>query len=417
VGPAQYMELDFGERLNVITGDNGLGKSFLLDIIWWTLTRKWPSEVNSNLTAGKMALPTNGHKASINFTIVSETKDVTYLSEYQKKEQVWTGKVGRPLNPGLVLYAMSDGSFALWDPARNYWTTRNNMDLQERTPAYVFNPLEVWNGLLSKDGKWISNGLIRDLASWQREEGTIFSSFKDVLKILSASDEEILCPGELTRISIDDARDIPTLKMAYGIDVPLLHASSGMRRIVALAYLMVWAWEEHKKAAKQIGEENTSQIIFLIDEIEAHLHPRWQRRIVPALLTVMNTLTTTPKVQLISATHAPLVMASLEPVFDEDKDAWFDIDYENASVYLRRRNYEKHGDAETWLISEAFDLKSSRAPDYEKLISEASGLLNQAKPTPEEVIIMNTQLGRALNPGDKFLFRWQYICRQKGWIK
>ena len=44
VGPAPEMEMTFAPRLNLITGDNGLGKSFLLDVIWWALTRKWPQE-------------------------------------------------------------------------------------------------------------------------------------------------------------------------------------------------------------------------------------------------------------------------------------------------------------------------------------------------------------------------------------
>lgn len=49
VGPAVSMELHFGSRLNVLTGDNGLGKSFLLEIAWWSLTRKWPAEINACL--------------------------------------------------------------------------------------------------------------------------------------------------------------------------------------------------------------------------------------------------------------------------------------------------------------------------------------------------------------------------------
>ena len=57
VGPAPKMELEFGRRLNLLTGDNGLGKSFLLDIAWWAMTRKWPAEINPKLTAGKKALP------------------------------------------------------------------------------------------------------------------------------------------------------------------------------------------------------------------------------------------------------------------------------------------------------------------------------------------------------------------------
>ena len=59
VGPAATMELEFGKRLNLLTGDNGLGKSFLLDIAWWAMTRKWPAELNARLTSGKVALPSN----------------------------------------------------------------------------------------------------------------------------------------------------------------------------------------------------------------------------------------------------------------------------------------------------------------------------------------------------------------------
>ena len=38
IGPAPQLELTLAPRLNVLTGDNGLGKSFLLDLAWWALT-------------------------------------------------------------------------------------------------------------------------------------------------------------------------------------------------------------------------------------------------------------------------------------------------------------------------------------------------------------------------------------------
>jgi DNA repair ATPase RecN len=41
VGPAPQFDVEFGPRLNLFTGDNGLGKSFLLDIAWWVLTNTW----------------------------------------------------------------------------------------------------------------------------------------------------------------------------------------------------------------------------------------------------------------------------------------------------------------------------------------------------------------------------------------
>ncbi len=38
VGPAEHMRVDFAPRLNILTGDNGLGKTFVLDVAWWVLT-------------------------------------------------------------------------------------------------------------------------------------------------------------------------------------------------------------------------------------------------------------------------------------------------------------------------------------------------------------------------------------------
>jgi hypothetical protein len=335
VGAMPIMEMEFGKRLNIITGDNGLGKSFILDIIWWALTRKWPSEVNPQLTAGKKAIPAGDGDATIAFDIKTKTKNLKDSSNFQRKLQTWPRSLGRPANPGLVLYAMSDGSFAVWDPHRNYY--RGDI---ARTPAYVFSPSEVWNGLLSPVGQLLTgdeyycNGLIRDWASWQKENGDAFRYLGNVLSVLSPSDTEKLVPGKLTRISIDDVRDMPTIKMPYNQEVAVVHASAGIRRIIALAYFLVWSWMEHNQAAKLQGEEPTNQITFLIDEIESHLHPSWQLRIIPALLNVMNELAHDTEVQLITVTHSPLIMASLEPVFKTDSDAWFDINLKGNNVTI-----------------------------------------------------------------------------------
>jgi hypothetical protein len=41
VGPGKHFRYEPAERLNIITGDNSLGKTFLLETIWWALTRDW----------------------------------------------------------------------------------------------------------------------------------------------------------------------------------------------------------------------------------------------------------------------------------------------------------------------------------------------------------------------------------------
>lgn len=410
-------ELVFGNRLNLITGDNGLGKSFLLDIAWWAMTRKWPAEVNPRLTAGKVALPTDKkQKAAIGFSFTGVSKTKEAVIYFEPRLQNWNIPRGRPANPGIVFYAMADGSFAVWDPARNYWKT-NGGESPVRPPAYVFSPKEVWDGLQREDGTWLCNGLIRDWASWQKEKGRAFDYLTAVLSALSPSSTEQLQPGELTRISLDDVRDMPTLRMPYGQDVAVVHASSGMRRIIALSYFLVWCWEEHRKAKELLGEEPETKIVFLIDEVEAHLHPKWQRTAIPSLMKVMGKLMTSPDVQLIAATHSPLVMASVEPTFDAKQDAWFDLDLMGKQVELTRRNFVKYGNAENWLTSEAFDLKSTRPEEYALLVQRAAALLNEPSPAPRKIKSMHDELVRELNPKDDFLFRWRAICERKGWLK
>lgn len=39
VGPSPRLSFTFKPRLNLLTGDNGLGKTFVLDLAWWALTQ------------------------------------------------------------------------------------------------------------------------------------------------------------------------------------------------------------------------------------------------------------------------------------------------------------------------------------------------------------------------------------------
>ena len=66
-------------------------------------------------------------------------------------------------------------------------------------------------------------------------------------------------------------------------------------------------------------------MVTLIDEIEAHLHPKWQKKILPALLEVQQDLDPDLHTQLLIATHSPLIMASYEPHFDGEKDKIFHL--------------------------------------------------------------------------------------------
>ena len=139
--------------------------------------------------------------------------------------------------------------------------------------------------------------------------------------------EEPLKIGPIRQLTVDDVQDVPSIRTTYNAEVLIVHASSALRRIIALAYMLVWSWSKHVSAADQFGLDRARRVILLFDEVDAHLHPRWQRTILPAILEVMNSLTTDKEeavpVQILATTHSPLVLASVEPHFDEDRDRLF----------------------------------------------------------------------------------------------
>jgi len=415
------MTMELASRLNLITGDNGLGKSFLLDVAWWALTRKWPQDLNANLTSGYAARPTDvARSATIEFALESKTGRVQYESSYMPDEQSWLGKAGRPWNPGLVIYALADGGFAVWDPARNYWKKKGNVDTQDRIPAYVFSSKDTWDGLrvpIDDKPTQVSNGLVADWASWIRERGDDARRMASVLALLAPTvGDDSLKPGDsFARLSVNDARDIPTIRMGYDQDVPILYASLGVRRITALAYMLSWAWREHLIASKQLAQGPSSRVVMLFDEIEAHLHPRWQRAVIPAILKVVQTLTddASASVQLIAATHSPLVLASLEPLFDVEQDAWFDLDFEGQKVELRKRPFVRLGEVGNWLTSEAFDLAEPRSIEGERAVRAARDVLGAKSPSREQIDAADRQLREAGLPDiDPFWVRWDYFVQE-----
>ncbi|HEY2291211.1 MAG TPA: ATP-binding protein [Thermoanaerobaculia bacterium] len=411
VGPAPELRFDFAPRINLITGDNGVGKSFVLDVAWWALTRTWAS-----YPAGPQR--GQGVRPRISFAYRAKAKAVEQDCDFNFKSLTWHRKPGPP-NLGMVIYARADGGFSVWDPARNDWkgeVSREIFDFRsiafdrpDRPEAYHFSPSQVWDGL--RDGeRHLCNGLIADWVSWQRENGPAFHQLMSVLEVLAPSPAEPLKPGRPTRISLDDVRDIPTLEMPYGT-VPLVYASAGIKRIAALAYLLVWTWQEHQKASELLNQEPTTEITFLIDEIEAHLHPRWQRVILPALLNVMQRVQTEKaRVQVIVATHAPLLLASVEPIFDEEQDRVFTFHLEGGSVSLREVPWSKQGDAVAWLVSDVFGLEEARSVEAERAIEAAEKLMRRETQTLPPNLRTREQihheLQRVLPGNDPFWPRW-----------
>lgn len=396
VGPCDHVEMILSPRLNIITGDNGLGKTFLMDCAWWALTNTWTGNEARPKYAG------GSKRASISFSIAGKTK----ISQekkvlYDNKNLTWKRTADTATIPGLIIYALVDGSYAVWDPSKN--TTRG-------VGSNVFTRQQVWNGYGSS-----IEGLIRDWVKWQNTpEKYPFEIFKQVLAEMSPPDMGVLTPGGTVRIP-DDSREIPTIRYPYGT-VPITNASAGVSRIITLAYLIVWAWNEHKENCKLRGIKPDSRIVVMVDELEAHLHPKWQRTILPALIEVQKHLSAELEVQYIIATHSPLIMASSESIFSVDTDKLFQIKLapESADAVVSEENYIKYGQVNTWLTSPIFNLKQARATGAEQAINEAKELQLEDEPSDIEVQAVHEKLIQCLAQNDPFWPRWIYFAEQHG---
>lgn len=424
VGPVPGLTAEFGDRLNVLTGDNGLGKSFLLDVCFWSLTGTWPG--------GRTAMPPppNGkkNKATITYEIKAQgaTKKEAKTAKYDFATQTWTRPKGRPFKPGLVIYASVDGGFAVWDPSRNYWRdpTTGAKQGEEQPRAFQFTPETLANGL-KRGESTICNGLIQDWVNWFLENNSTHES-KDSkqnypLKILEAVVARLCQPsepitiGEPHRIYIDQTNLYPVLNMSYG-DIAFPHWSAGLRRIISMAYLIVWTYTEHFQAAWLRGEQRAQRLILLVDEIETHLNPKWQRTILPAIVSVLNSLHRNVEVQVIAATHSPLVLASLEADFDKSQDKLFWFDLQGKDVTFQDYPWAAQGDVVGWLTSEIFGLKQARSTEAETAIEAAEafmrGDLEQLPEGMETKAAIHKALLATLPGMDPFWPRW--IVETKG---
>lgn len=402
IGPSTEFSYEPSDRLNIITGDNSLGKTFLLECVWWALTREW---LDSPILP-RMDVSKSSPKISYSISAMGGVSQ-TINAAYNWDKQSWVAPASKHAAvAGLVIYARFDGSYAVWDPVRL-------KDGNERETIF-FGRDDLWYGL-SLDNKktWVCNGILRDWVIWQ-----ISGRYQDRWSALVASLQDLsptdqpLRPGEPVRLPFNDL-DIPTLMLPYG-QVPIVQGSAGVQRAIGLAYLLVWAWFKHLENSSLVRREPQRRLVLLVDEVEAHLHPRWQRVIVPSLMSTVSHLAPMAAPQLHIATHSPMVMASAETLFDSERDTLHHLKMVKKNVVLEELPFVKRGKADLWLMSDAFGLEHARSLPAEEAIEEAKEVQGEESVDPVRVREVHSRLIRALAQDDEFWPRWRYFAKQHG---
>jgi hypothetical protein len=101
--------------------------------------------------------------------------------------------------------------------------------------------------------------------------------------------------------------------------------------------------------------------VVLVDEIDLHLHPEWQRRVIPLLAK------TFPNIQFIFTTHSPIVVGSVE---------WSNIHVLSVDGPIQMSEAVSGLSAEQILLSPYFGLETTRS---DRKLEELAALESKAQ--------------------------------------
>ena len=185
-------------------------------------------------------------------------------------------------------------------------------------------------------------------------------------KIFNLIDEILMLQPESTRLTNTGLQ----IKGDWGFFAPLGALGDGYQATLAwIVDLLSWAFfYDAKMFAKELSG------IVLLDEIEQHLHPRWQRRIIKKLKTQF------PGIQFITTTHTPMCAIGTTDLADEECQLVL-LSRENDKVNAEDRLKPPRGRrADQVLTSYLFGLMTTSDDQTREEIEKYSVLLGK-KPT------------------------------------
>jgi len=223
-----------------------------------------------------------------------------------------------------------------------------------------------------------------DVESWLKELDRKAKKSQDSINRKSLQDAtNLICKllPQVSEIKIKDQVEF----MWRGNPTSLKQLSDGYRSMFALVIDLL-RWLELSRPDTNVPL-NQARGVVLIDEIDAHLHPRWQRQVGFWLTEFF------PNIQFIVASHSPFVaMAAGEGALTL-------LEKEGNVVRANQDVPHVRGWAVGQVLTSLFDMISLRDPETAKLLEEYEELLlahraGKLKPAQEEEL---AQLENDLN--------------------
>ena len=341
---AQNLSLELNPKLNVFVGVNGSGKSTVLDAI--AIMLSWPasriirpgasgrpitenditngksfssiqlsSKIDSKTIEWKLSKNRKGHAASEDKSNLHDLKD--YVTAIQNKISETSEKVNIPLfvyypvNRAVLnipLRIRGQHSFDLLTAYDNALTTGANFrtffewfrvreDLEnEKFRDYQISDafFEQINEIKDLFGEYFEENLNKSF----RQSDSNFSdpqleAVRNALSKIIPDFSNLTVRRSPLRMEVEKNGKRLTVNQLSGGELNLIAMIGDLARRMAIAN------PDFTKPLEGSG-------IVLIDEIDLHLHPNWQRTIVPKLLDVF------PNCQFIISTHSPHVITHVQ---------------------------------------------------------------------------------------------------------
>lgn len=326
------LEFSFHPQFNLVVGDNGTGKTSLLDALsvaagGWFLglsgydTRHirpsevrlavveqiasatpgqvpavltWESQYPCEVKAGGEVV---GERINWSRSLIGPNGRTTYRDARQLKDlAARTSEAARSRPVELPLIA-NYGTGRLWDVPREQAQVHTEEDITDKGQL---SRLAGYRN--SVDPRLSVAGLVRWIArqSWitYQQRGAEPPAFAAVRSAI------VQCIEGAEALFFDASFGEVIIRMAGQGAQPFNNLSDGQRTMLALVGDIAF------KAASlnpHLGERALAETpgIVLIDELDLHLHPRWQRHVIDDLRGVF------PRLQFICTTHSPFLIQSL----------------------------------------------------------------------------------------------------------
>ena len=304
--PFREENFTFSERVTVIAGVNGRGKTAILDGISLLLSRLLPQvtpakggykylsqqDIHQGETDLKLTLSASFEEYRVEFTIDYDPENgqrpTKLLPQLKRAIQAVYGNPHRvgDAAPIAVYYTTDRAAYRL--PRRLLTGLAHNQ--QAAYHGALFNRQIDFRDFMSRYRVWAEN-----IERGEDRDG----KYRLTLATIERAVREFLPGFGDVRIELDPLRLIVSKN---GQRLDLTQISDGERSLLAM---MIDLCRRLVLANPELDDPLQGTGVVLIDEIELHLHPKWQREIVEKLRRTFS------RIQFILTTHSPFVVQTL----------------------------------------------------------------------------------------------------------